>query len=147
MQSKQNRICALWWFQGFKSLAVEFTVWCSLMVWVAAGSGWFCELAGEWDEKEPRREATVLSICLSDLKNTDVLLCHRWTIGDRTWLKSTLWPLDPSKPLYFPHMEDGAVTCLIERDFLVCTDCVSLLPRTTTYTAEGHRGSEEFKSI
>lgn len=30
--SKQNRICALWWFQGFKSLALEFSVWCCLMV-------------------------------------------------------------------------------------------------------------------
>lgn len=30
--SKQNRICALWWFRGFKSLALEFSVCCCLMV-------------------------------------------------------------------------------------------------------------------
>lgn len=51
MQSKQNHICALWWFQGFKSLTVEFSVGSSPAVQVASGNLWFSDLAGEWQEE------------------------------------------------------------------------------------------------
>lgn len=73
--SKQNRICALWWFRGFKSLALEFSVWCCLVVYVASGRLWFCELAGEWHEKEPRG-GKLLGAVFVRLKNINRLSCE-----------------------------------------------------------------------
>lgn len=64
VHAKQTELhlCTLM-MQGFKSLALEFSVWCCLRVWVAHGRLWFCELAGECHEKEWRRKIIRDSVC------------------------------------------------------------------------------------
>lgn len=83
MQSKQNHICALWWFQGFKSLTLEFSVGSSPVVQVASGRLWFSDLAVEWQEML--------------LKN----ICQgvQWTTGDVAGTQLTyLLYLCPQRP-------------------------------------------------
>ena len=84
--SKQDRICALWWCRDLTSLAVEFSVWCRLMVWVCPWRRlWFCELAGEWRVKKPR--GGIQELCLYDLKTSACFYIRfragNWNICDK----------------------------------------------------------------
>lgn len=74
MQSKQNHICALWWFQGFKSLTLEFCVGSSPVVQVASGNLWFSDLAGEWQE-----EMLLENICQSCGAPACAVNYRRWS--------------------------------------------------------------------
>lgn len=76
MQSKQNHICALWWFQGFKSLTLEFSVGSSPAVQVASGNLWFSDLAGEWQEEMLLKN--ICQGCGAQMKLT-FLLCYKQT--------------------------------------------------------------------
>lgn len=127
LQSKQNHICALWWFQGFKSLTVEFSVGSSPVVQVARGRLWVSDLAGEWQE-----EMLLKHICQG----------VHGTAGDIAQMKLTLLFLPQANWICAHSTRRGR---LVEADIFVCTvKCVTVAMNNTW---EGHGGSKQFKPI
>lgn len=136
--SKQNRICTLWWCRDLKSSALEFSVWCCLLVVFARSRLWFCKLAckgtGETANKGGYEDASLVRP-----KNISVLLCLDLQRGKQThfshlWCSS--WKKANFPQLHVPHPNEPA--------FPPCTNWRSSL---SWATSAGQRGSEKFKPL
>lgn len=109
MQSKQNHICALWWFQGFKSLTLEFCVGSSPVVQVASGNLWFSDLAGEWQE-----EILLENICQGCGAPACAVNYRRWSTTETEF--TALLQANWTPP---PQCFEGRCCYLVEADIFV----------------------------